>query len=633
MVDSSKWEILEAGLKCLQGKGIVNSISLKEGEEKFREQARHIMRYGAAVVVMAFDENGQAATYEEKIRICERAYRILVDEVGFPPEDIIFDPNILTVATGIEEHNNYALDFINATRWIKENLPGAKVSGGVSNISFSLPRQQRGPRGDALRLPLSRRPGRHGHGHRQRRHARGLRRDPEGLARTRRGRAAQPPPRRHRAPARSRRAVQGPGRQASRRTTSPGARTPSRNASNTRCSRASTEFIDEDTEEARAQIRPPAQGHRRPADGRHGRRRRPLRRREDVPAPGRQIRPRDEEGRRLARRRSWRPKKASPNRRAGPRRRARRERAVGRPSPPSRATSTTSARTSSAWCSPATASRSPTSASWFPATRSSTAANELGADVIGLSRADHPSLDEMIHVAKEMERRGFTLPLLIGGATTSAAHTAIKIAPHYSGPVVHVLDASRSVPVTTSPLQRRRDKPASSPTTRHRHEELRAKFTRQDATKNLLPLEEARANKFTCDWATHDIAGRRPSLSHRRSRTPPSATLEPYIDWTPFFHAWELRGRLTRRSSTTQTIGAARPANSTRTPSRSRAHHRRNPLHPPRLRLLPGQRGRRRHRRLDRRNPLARAHQLPHPAPADPKKDKPNSRSPTASPR
>ena len=137
MIDSSKWSVIEAGLKGIQGKGIVNSISLKEGEEKFKECARHIKKFGAAVVVMAFDEKGQAATYEEKIRICERAYRILVDEVHFPPQDIIFDPNILTVATGIEEHNSYALDFINATRWIKENLPYAKVSGGVSNISFS----------------------------------------------------------------------------------------------------------------------------------------------------------------------------------------------------------------------------------------------------------------------------------------------------------------------------------------------------------------------------------------------------------------------------------------------------------------------------------------------------------------
>ena len=137
MVDSSKWEVIEAGLKCLQGKGIVNSISLKEGEEKFRRNASAVLKYGAAAVVMAFDEQGQAATYEDKIRICERAYRILVDEVGFPAEDIIFDPNILTVATGMEEHNDYALDFINATRWIKANLPHAKVSGGVSNISFS----------------------------------------------------------------------------------------------------------------------------------------------------------------------------------------------------------------------------------------------------------------------------------------------------------------------------------------------------------------------------------------------------------------------------------------------------------------------------------------------------------------
>ena len=137
MVDSSKWEVIEAGLKCMQGKGIVNSISLKEGEEKFRQNAAKVLKYGAAVVVMAFDEQGQAATYEDKIRVCARAYRILVDEVGFPPEDIIFDPNILTVATGMEEHNNYAVDFINATRWIKANLPHAKVSGGVSNISFS----------------------------------------------------------------------------------------------------------------------------------------------------------------------------------------------------------------------------------------------------------------------------------------------------------------------------------------------------------------------------------------------------------------------------------------------------------------------------------------------------------------
>ena len=177
MVDSSKWEVIEAGLKCLQGKGIVNSISLKEGEDKFRQNAATVLKYGAAVVVMAFDEQGQAATYEEKIRICERAYRILVDEVGFPPEDIIFDPNILTVATGMEEHNNYAVDFINATRWIKANLPHAKGQRRRLEHLLQLSRQQQGPRGHALRVPLSRHRRRHGHGHRQRRHARGLRGD------------------------------------------------------------------------------------------------------------------------------------------------------------------------------------------------------------------------------------------------------------------------------------------------------------------------------------------------------------------------------------------------------------------------------------------------------------------------
>ena len=172
MIDSSKWEVIEAGLKCVQGKAIVNSISLKEGEEAFIHHATLVRRYGAAAVVMAFDEQGQADTYERKTQICKRAYDLLVNEVGFPPEDIIFDPNIFAIATGIEEHNNYAVDFINATRWIKENLPYAKISGGVSNVSFSLPRQRPGARGDPHRVPVSRDQGRHGHGHRQRRPAR-----------------------------------------------------------------------------------------------------------------------------------------------------------------------------------------------------------------------------------------------------------------------------------------------------------------------------------------------------------------------------------------------------------------------------------------------------------------------------
>ncbi len=168
MIDSSKWEVIEAGLKCVQGKAIVNSISLKEGEDAFRHHAKLIRRYGAAAVVMAFDEQGQADTFERKTQICKRSYDFLVNEVGFPPEDIIFDPNIFAIATGIEEHNNYAVDFIEATRWIKQNLPYAKVSGGVSNVSFSFRGNDPVREGDSHRVPLSRDPGGNGHGHRQR---------------------------------------------------------------------------------------------------------------------------------------------------------------------------------------------------------------------------------------------------------------------------------------------------------------------------------------------------------------------------------------------------------------------------------------------------------------------------------
>ena len=188
MIDSSKWEVIEAGLKCVQGKAIVNSISLKEGEEEFVRHARLCRKYGAAVVVMAFDEDGQADNLERRTQICRRAYDILVDQVGFPAEDIIFDPNVFAVATGIEEHANYGLDFIEATRWIKQNLPGALVSGGVSNVSLLLPRQQPGARGDPRGLPVPRDRGRHGHGHRQRRRARGLRRGARAAARADRGR-------------------------------------------------------------------------------------------------------------------------------------------------------------------------------------------------------------------------------------------------------------------------------------------------------------------------------------------------------------------------------------------------------------------------------------------------------------
>ena len=198
MIDSSKWSVIEAGLKCLQGKGIVNSISLKDGEEEFLRRATLVRRYGAAVVVMAFDEQGQAVEVADKVRICQRAFKLLTEEVGFPPEDIIFDPNILTVATGIEEHNNYAVNFIEATRQIKAGLPRLQDQRRREQHQLLVPRQRPGPRGDALGVSLPRHPGRHGHGHRQRRPARRLRGDSQGTARARRGRAAQSPARRDR---------------------------------------------------------------------------------------------------------------------------------------------------------------------------------------------------------------------------------------------------------------------------------------------------------------------------------------------------------------------------------------------------------------------------------------------------
>ena len=302
MIDSSKWEVIEAGLRNVQGKPIVNSISMKEGEDKFREQARLCRKYGAAAVVMAFDEDGQADNLERRNEICERAYRILVDEVGFPPEDIIFDPNCFALATGIEEHANYGVDFIEATRWIKENLPGRMVSGGITNVSFSF----RG--NNAVREAI---------------HAvflfhaieagldmgivnagalvvydeiePELRDRIEDVVLNRR-------PGRRRAAARDRRAA-------------PRRRRGSEEAADEwrslpvgeRITHALVKGIDahveDDTEELRAEIadarRPPARGHRGPADGRHERRRRPVRRRQDVPAPGGEVRPGDEEGGRL----------------------------------------------------------------------------------------------------------------------------------------------------------------------------------------------------------------------------------------------------------------------------------------------------------------------------------------------
>ncbi len=534
MVDSSKWEVIEAGLKCLQGKGIVNSISLKEGEEKFRQNAGTILKYGAAVVVMAFDEQGQAATYEDKIRICERAYRILVDEVGFPPEDIIFDPNILTVATGIEEHNNYAVDFMAATRWIKANLPHAKVSGGVSNVSFSF----------------------RGNNHvREAMHSAflfhaiqaGMDMGIVNAGMLEVYEEIKPELRElvedvllNRRPDSTERLVDfGERLKAASAGTTQTAKQEEewrKGSVEARLSHALVKgidmYIDADTEEARAKLGRPLAVIEGPLmDGMSvvG----------DLFGAGKMFLPQVVKSARVM------------------------KKAVAYLTP---FMETEKAAMAAAGQVVRTQGKIVLATVkgdvhdigknivgvvlacnnyevidmgvMVPCEKILERAKQEKADLIGLSGLITPSLDEMVHVAREMERQGFKLPLLIGGATTSRAHTAVKIAPHYSEPVVHVLDASRAVPVTTSLLSEE-GKPAFVAQHRTDYEKLRRHHAQPK--HKLVPLEVARANRTPIEWRAEDIAV--PEFTGVRVLEDfPLATLREYIDWTPFFHTWELRG-------------------------------------------------------------------------------------------
>ncbi len=563
MVDSSKWEILEEGLKYLQGKGIVNSISLKEGEENFKMQARHIMRYGAAVVVMAFDENGQAASYEEKIRICERAYRILVDEVGFNQDDIIFDPNILTVATGIEEHNNYALDFINATRWIKENLPGAKVSGGVSNISFSF----RG--NNKVREAM----------HSAFLYHAGLAGMDMGIVNAGMLEVYDEIPKEllervedvllNRRPDSTERLLElaesykGQGGKKLEEDLA-WRDEPVEKRLEHALLRGIDKYIDEDTEEARVKyIRPlkVIEGPLMDGMGVVG----------DLFGAGKMFLPQVVKSARVMKKAvAW----LFPFMEA--------DKAEYLASDIAELKAENPALTDEEALKLAERGRSAgrfliatvkgdvhdigknivgvvLSCNGFEVTdmgvmvscdKILAKAVELGADVIGLSGLITPSLDEMVHVAKEMERLGFKVPLLIGGATTSAAHTAIKIAQHYSGPVVHVLDASRSVPVTTSLLSKdQRD--AFARENRDKQQKIRDNFL-GGPKKETLTLAEARAAGPKIDWQNYTPPA--PSFIGTRTISRPSLReLAKFIDWTPFFHAWELRGVWDREAKVLKT--------------------------------------------------------------------------------
>ena len=545
MVDSSKWEILEEGLKHLQGKGIVNSISLKEGEENFKKQARHIMRYGAAVVVMAFDENGQAATYEEKIRICERAYRILVDEVGFNPDDIIFDPNILTVATGIEEHNNYALDFINATRWIKENLPGAKVSGGVSNISFSF-RGNNKVR-EAMHSAFLYHAGKAGMD--------------MGIVNAGMLEVYDEIPKEllecvedvllNRRPDATERLLElaerykGHGGKKIEEDLS-WREDPVEKRLEHALLKGIDKFIDEDTEAALAKYGRPLkviEGPLMDGMGVVG----------DLFGAGKMFLPQVVKSARVMKKAvAW----LTPFMEA--------EKAEflagdiaaikeGDPSLSDEEALRLAERGRSAGRFLIATVKGDVhdigknivgvvlACNGFEVTDMGVMVScdkildkaiELGADVVGLSGLITPSLDEMVHVAKEMERRGFKVPLLVGGATTSAAHTAIKIAEHYSGPVVHVLDASRSVPVTTSLLSKdQRD--AFAAENRAKQKVLRDNFI-GGPKKETLTLTQARAAAPVFDWENYappvpSFLGTKEIHSDRGAGVSPAAKQPTYI--------------------------------------------------------------------------------------------------------
>jgi 5-methyltetrahydrofolate--homocysteine methyltransferase len=532
MVDSSKWEVIEAGLKCMQGKGIVNSISLKEGEEKFRQNAAAILKFGAAVVVMAFDEKGQAATYDEKIRICGRAYRILVDEIGFPPEDIIFDPNILTVATGMEEHNNYAVDYINATRWIKTNLPHAKVSGGVSNISFSF----RG--NNKVREAMHSAFLYHAI-------AAGMDMGIVNAGMLEVYEEIEPELKvlvedvlLNRRPDATERLVEhGEKLKTVGTAVSEKAAEEWRNGTvEERLSHALVKgidtYIERDTEEARVQLGRPLlviEGPLMAGMSVVG----------DLFGAGKMFLPQVVKSARVM------------------------KKAVAYLTPFMEAEKAEMAAAGQVVKAQGKIVLATVKGDvhdigknivgvvlacnnyevidmgvMVPCEKILERAKAENADLIGLSGLITPSLDEMVHVAREMERQGFKLPLLIGGATTSRAHTAVKIAPHYSEPVVHVLDASRAVPVTTSLLS---DEGKAAFVAQHRAEYEALRKTHAAPRQKVVALEVARARRTPIEWRAEDLAV--PSFTGVRVLDNfPLATLREFIDWSPFFHTWGLKG-------------------------------------------------------------------------------------------
>ena len=533
VIDSSRWSVLEIGLKCLQGKGIVNSISLKEGEEVFREQALKVRQYGAAVIVMAFDEEGQADTLDRRTSICRRAYDILTKEIGFPPEDIIFDPNIFPVGTGIEEHNRYAIDFIEATRWIKENLPGAKVSGGVSNISFSFRGNDRVREAmhaaflyHAIRAGLDM----------------GIVNagqleiyeeiEPELLERIEDVLFDRRPDATERLVSFSEQ-VAGSGRErdAAQLTWR---EAPVEERIKHALVKGIVEFIEQDAEEARQHLDSPLAVIEGPLmNGMNvvG----------DLFGQGKMFLPQVVKSARVM-------KKAVaylvPF--------LEEEKAQLKDMRPQARVLLATVKGDVHDIGKNIVGVVLACNNYdvidlgvmVPADKILETARAQKVDAIGLSGLITPSLDEMVHVAREMKRQKFDKPLLIGGATTSKIHTAVKIAPEYDHGVVHVLDASRSVTVVQNLLsdgsrdEFRRQLEAE-------YADVRARHAGRDKQERTLPFEDAMANRFAPDWSAADVS--RPNCLGVTAF--PDYSLDEirrYIDWSPFFIAWEMRGKYPR---------------------------------------------------------------------------------------
>ncbi len=526
MIDSSKWSVIEAGLKCVQGKAVVNSISLKNGEEEFLRQAQLIRRYGAAVIVMAFDEQGQADNFQRKIDICARAYKLLTKRADFSAIDIIFDPNILTVGTGLEEHRNYAVDFIEATRWIKQNLPGVRVSGGVSNISFSF-------RGNntvreamhaaflfhAIRAGLDMAIVNAGQLAVYEEIEKELRERVEDVLLNRRDDATE-------------RLVdfaenikaKGKSRVKDEAWRAQSVEERLKHA----LVKGIVDYIDIDTEEARKNCK-------RPLDVIEGPLMAGMSVVGDLFGSGKMFLPQVVKSARVM------------------------KKAVAYLMPFMEAEKSAGAKPQGRIIM-ATVKGDVHDIGknivgvvlqcnnydvvdlgvMVPAGKILETAREKKADAIGLSGLITPSLDEMVHVAQEMEREKFELPLLIGGATTSRAHTAVKIAPHYHESTIHVLDASRAVGVVNS-LLNSKQKAAFDAKTRAEYDALRKAYSAKAHAKKILTLDQARATRTSIKWSDYEPP--KPDFIGTRAVAPSIVDLREYIDWSPFFHVWELRGR------------------------------------------------------------------------------------------